>query len=196
MKVIGVTGGFGTGKTFVASIFRTYGASVLDADRIAHDVIRKGTPAYKKIVDSFGASVLGKSGNIARAKLAAKVFGNKRNLKRVNSIVHPYVIKFIKERMRRSGRTAIIVIDAPLLVEANLTKLVDALVVVKAPVKRQIERCAGKFRISKEDVLRRINSQMSLKKKMDLADFVIDNGGARSRTREQAKKVWRQIVWK
>ncbi len=96
MKVVGLTGSFGTGKTFVASVFKACGARVLDADAIAHDAIKRGMPAYERIVASFGRNVLGKGRNIDRKKLAEVVFADKTDLARLDRIVHPIVIQFIK----------------------------------------------------------------------------------------------------
>jgi len=195
-KVIGLTGGFGTGKSFVATIFKSLGAKIIDADRIAHEAITKDKPVYKKIVASFGKTILDKRGNIDRAKLGALAFANKGKLKRLNDIVHPEVIRFINIRIAGLRRSDIIVIDAPLLVEAGLIGIADKLVVVAASTENQIERCMKKFDISKEDVLKRIAHQLSLKKKVTLADYVIDNDGTRSETRMQVRKVWREIAWK
>jgi len=196
MNVIGITGGFGTGKTFVASIMkRSFGAKVLNADEIAHDVIRKGTPAYKKIVAVFGEEILDDGRNIRRRRLADIAFGNKENLRRLNRIVHPGVIRYIKRAVRQAGKKDVIVIDAPLLVEANLTGMVDKLIVVKAARKAQLERCAKKFCIKERDVLDRIKNQISLAEKIKLADFVVDNNGTKSETRKQVKEIWRKI-WK
>ena len=196
MTVIGLTGSFGTGKTFVASIFRSLGAKVLDADKIAHDVIKKRQPAYKKIVAAFGDSALAKNGEIDRKKLAGIVFEDTRKLNKLNSIVHPEVVNFIKSRIRKAGKGEIIVIDAPLLVEVNLAKITDSLVVVKASKAIQVERCIRKFCMEREDVLKRIRHEIPMKKKIRMADFVIDNDGTPSETRKQARKVWREIVWK
>ena len=196
MKVIGLTGSFGTGKTFVASVFKSLGAKVLDADKIAHDVIKKGRPAHRRIVAAFGVSVLARGGNIDRKRLAGIVFEDIRKLKKLNSIVHPEVVAFIKSRIDRTGGDDVIVIDAPLLVEASLTKITDSLVVVKASKARQVERCVKKFCMEREDVLKRIRHQIPMRKKVRMADFVIDNDGTRSETRRQAKKVWREIVWR
>lgn len=193
MKVIGVTGNFGTGKSYVASIFRSLGARVLDADRVAHEVIKKGSHAYRKTVEIFGKCILDKKRNIDRKKLAGKVFSDKASLKKLNSIVHPEVIDRIKKSIARAGTGSVIVIDAPLLVEANLTGLVDKLVVVKAPMRRQVERAASKFGINEEEVLARIDKQMPMSRKLKFADFVVDNGGARSNTRKQVMKIWRRI---
>lgn len=195
-KVIGLTGSFGTGKTFAASLFKRLGAKVIDADKVAHDLIAKGTPAYKRILETFGNDILDRRGNIDRSKLAGIVFAQKSKLKKLNSIVHPGVIKFIKDRIVRSRKGDVIVIDAPLLVEAGLAGIVDKLVVVAASEEKQVKRCRKKFKMSKGDVLKRIVNQMSLNKKKAVADFVIDNDGTRSETGRQVRKVWEEIVWK
>ena len=196
MKIIGLTGSFGTGKTFVASIFRSLGAKVIDADRIAHGVIRKGKPEYNRIVKSFGKEILNKKKEIDRAKLGAVVFSNTALLRELNRIVHPSVIKEIRRSIRTAGKKDIVVIDAPLLIEASLGKFIDKLIVVKCQKRRQIERCREKFCLQKKEILRRIESQIPLKKKMKMADLVIDNSLTRSRTREQARKAWRVMLWK
>jgi dephospho-CoA kinase len=196
MTVLGLTGSFGTGKSFVASVFRSLGAKVLDADAIAHECLRKGRPAYRKVVRAFGTSVLGAGGAIARPKLARLVFGDRRKLARLERIVHPEVIGVLKRHIRKAGRTGVIVIDAPLLVEAKATRLVDRLVVVTCSQERQIERCGRKFRIGRQEVLKRIGRQIPLKKKVRMADFVIDNNGPKSRTTRQVKKLWEENAWK
>jgi len=196
MKVIGLTGSFGTGKSFVALIFRRLGARVIDADSIAHALIGKGEPAYNKVVKVFGKGILRADGSIDRRKLAKIVFRDKKKLDGLNSIIHPGVLRDIRDTLKKYGNDDIIVIDAPLLVEANLAGSVDKLVVVKCSVKKQMDRCAKKFRIEKEEILKRIKRQIPIKKKILMADFVIDNNGPRARTRNQAKKVWRKIAWK
>ena len=196
MKVIGLTGSFGTGKTFVASIFRSLGATILDADRIAHKVIRKPGPEYARIVKLFGKEILDKKGEIDRGKLGKIVFSNEALLKKLNSIVHPKVIKVIERSVGNSDKNDVIVIDAPLLVEANLKRLVDRLVVVKCEKRRQIERCQEKFCLTEKEISRRIKSQIPLKKKMKMADLVIDNSRTRSQTREQVRKAWEEKLWK
>ncbi|MBN2453199.1 MAG: dephospho-CoA kinase [Candidatus Omnitrophica bacterium] len=192
--VIGLTGSFGTGKTFVASVFRSLGAVVIDADRIAHDTIRRGGPAYGRIVSSFGPGVLGRRREIERRKLAARVFGDRRALSRLNRIVHPEVIRIMKSKIRTAPRGAVVVVDAPLLIEADLLNIADKLVVVKCSQKRQIERCSKKFRIRKREVLRRIRAQIPLKKKLKMADFVVPNDSTKARTRREVRKVWEEIA--
>ena len=196
MTVIGLTGSFGTGKTFVASIFKSLGANVIDADVIAHCVIRKGKPAYKKMVDAFGSGMLGPDCEIDRRKLAALVFSSKPAVMKLNKIVHPEVIRVIKAKIKAAGKDAVVVIDAPLLIEARLLNIVDKLVVVKSSKKRQIERCLKKFHIKREEALERIRNQMSMKRKLKMADFVVRNDRTRSLTRKQVRKVWKEIVWR
>jgi len=196
MKAIGLTGSFGTGKTFVASIFKSLGAEVLDADRLAHDAIKKGAKAYKKIVTTFGRGILDKKRNIDRGRLGAIVFKDREALKTLNSIVHPEVIRIIKERITAlREKRGVIVIDAPLLIEAGLEGLVDVLVVVKASGKNQIKRCLEKFCMNKADVLKRIKSQIPIERKVEMADFVIDNDGTKAETRKQVVQIWRK-VWR
>lgn len=194
--IIGLTGSFGTGKTFVASIFKSLGAKVIDADEIAHDVIKKGTKAYKGIVVAFGPGILGSNREIDRRRLAERVFVNKAAILRLNRLVHPEVIRVIRRSVKTAPQKAVIVIDAPLLVEAGLLNIVDKLVVVKSSKKRQIERCRKKFYIKKKEVLKRIGSQMSMKRKLKMADFVVRNDGTKKATKDQVRKVWREIVWR
>ncbi len=196
MTIIGLTGSFGTGKTFVASIFKDLGAKVIDADRIAHRVIRKGSPEYRRIVKIFGGDILNKRREIERSKLGEIVFSDTAFLKKLERIVHPAVIKEIERSIGNAGKKDIVVIDAPLLVEANLGSLIDKLVVVKCSKRRQIERCQEKFCLQKEEILRRIESQIPIKKKMEMADLVIENSRTRSHTRKQVRKAWRVMLWK
>ena len=194
--IIGLTGSFGTGKTFVASIFRTLGAKVVDADRIAHQVIRKGSPEYRRVVHLFGKDILNKAGEIDRKRLSGIVFSDKALLKRLTRIVHPAVIKEIRRYIRGAGEKNAVVVDAPLLLEANLADLVDKLVVVKCSKRRQIARCQEKFCLQKKEILRRIESQIPLKRKIKMADFVIDNNQTRSNTKRQVRKVWGEMSWR
>jgi dephospho-CoA kinase len=196
MKVIGLTGSFGSGKTFVASIFHSLGAKVIDADKLAHDVIRKPRAEYKRIVKLFGKGILNKQGQIDRKKLGSIVFADKVLLGKLNRIVHPQVIKQIKRSIGNARQSDVLVIDAPLLLEAGLERLVDKLVVVKCIKERQVKRCQEKFYLQKKQVMQRLANQIPLKKKMNLADLVIDNSGSMSRTRKQVRKAWEARLWK
>jgi len=197
MTVIGLTGSFGTGKTFVASIFESLGARVIDADKAAHEAIKKGTKAHGRIAAIFGKRVLDGRNDVDRKKLGKIVFADKALLKRLNGIVHPQVVKYIKGEVRKARSLAleVLVIDAPLLVEAGLAGLVDKLVVVKCSKTKQVERCEKKFCLKKREVLKRIASQIPLKRKMAMADHVIENSGTKSETRKQVRKLWEEMSW-
>jgi dephospho-CoA kinase len=195
-KVIGLTGSFGTGKTFAASVFRSLGARVLDADLIARSVTARGKPAYRKIVSAFGPAVLGRAREIDRGKLAGIVFADRKSLERLNRITHPEIIKIIKRGIGRSGLHDVVVVDAPLLIEAGLAGMADIVIVVTAPRHIQIARCMKKFNIERGGVIRRISSQIPVKKKIKIADFVVDNGGSKTETRRQIMRIWKETVWR
>ena len=131
--IIGVTGGFGTGKSTVAAMFRKKGATLLDADKIAHNSILPGRPCYKKVLSLFGSDILGRGGRIDRKKLGKIVFADKKKLNLLNSVIHPEVIKEIREEVKKkSSRRRFYVVDVPLLIESGFSKSVDELVVVVA----------------------------------------------------------------
>ena len=192
--VLGVTGSFGSGKTTVARILGSYGAKLIDADNIAHRVINPGTKAYKKIVDLFGRGIIQKDSKVDRKKLARAVFNNKNLLKRLNSIVHPQVIRIINKRIKKTA-VGIVILDAPLLLEAGLKGIVDKLIVVKTNRKEQIKRIRAKTRLSRQDILKRIRCQIPLRAKARLADFVIDNSGKITETKKKLERI-RRLLWK
>jgi dephospho-CoA kinase len=192
--ILGITGSFGSGKSTVAAILGSFGAKVIDADKIAHSIIRPGTKTYKKIVNAFGRDILKGNKAISRERLAKIVFSSKRLLRRLNGIVHPEVIRVIRQRIKSSSASTI-VLDAPLLIEAGLAKIADKLIVVTITRKKQIERISGKTGLRKQDILKRIKAQIPLRNKIRLADFVIDNTGTINKTKKQAEQI-RRLLWK
>lgn len=193
--VLGITGSFSSGKTTVAKIFKTQGAQVIDADNIAHRIIRPKSPVYKKIIDTFGNDILKDNLTIDRQRLGNIVFGNKGLLKKLNRITHPKIIRNIKSKIKTS-RAQLIVLDAPLLIETKvLKKLIDKLIVVKIGRKKQLARAMKKTGLSKTDILKRLKNQLPLQEKVRLADFVIDNSGTIKNTEKQVDKI-RRLWWK
>jgi len=200
---IGITGSFGTGKTTVAEYFKALGAKVLDADKIAHETLLKKVTGhkspvtcYKKIVKIFGKKILKKNKEIDRKKLGKIVFRDRTLLKKLNSIIHPYVIKKIKkgiEEIKMENSKAMIVLDIPLLVETGLLGLVDKLVVVNASRNAQIDRCRKKTGLARTEILARITAQAPLKRKVRISDFVIDNNGTEKQTKREVEKVWERM---
>jgi dephospho-CoA kinase len=193
--VIGLTGSFGSGKTTVAGIFKSAGAVVYNADTIAHRLTIPGKPAYKKIVSFFGRDILSANRKIDRKKLAGVVFINKDKLKVLEKIIHPEVIREIKKGIRKV-KAGIVVLDVPLLFEAGLQKISDKIVVVSIKPGKQVERIRRKNKeFSRSQILKRINAQMPLARKIALADFVIDNNGNLAKTKRQVAAIRRQL-WK
>lgn len=191
--VLGITGSFSSGKTTVAKIFKAQGAQVIDADEIAHRIIRPKSPVYKKIIMTFGKDILKDNLTIDRHRLGNIVFGNKGLLKKLNRITHPKIIRLIKTKIKTS-RAKLIVLDAPLLIEAKvLRKLIDKLIVVKIARKKQLARAMKKTHLSKTDILKRLNNQLCLQYKVRLADFVIDNSGTVKDTKRQVIRIWRKL---
>ncbi len=196
MIIIGLTGGVGTGKSTVADIFKQLGAVVMDADGIAHELMRKGTPVWRAVRRAFGAGISSPTGQIDRKRLGALVFNDPRKLARLCQIVHPAVRRRFRELTRAIGRTkrgATVVWDIPLLIEAGPIYKVDALVVVSAPFRVAARRLRDRSGWSSTEVKKRQSFQMPLKKKERLADFVVYNNGSLQATRRQVVHIWNQI---
>ena len=198
MIVIGVTGGLGTGKSTVAAMFKQLGAAaVLDADVIAHRVMEPKRLAWRQLVKTFGEKILNEDQTINRRSLAAIVFRDETARKRLDAMVHPHVLRAIRQRLsqlRRSPRVQAVILDVPLLIEAGAQQMVDALVVVTAPQVVQRERLTRKYGWSDEETTARIGAQMELSAKAALADHVVDNSGSVDATRTQVKRIWNQQV--
>lgn len=192
--ILGVTGSFGSGKTSVAEIFKSFGAEIVDADKLARKSIAPGSQAYKRVIRAFGKDILGKNKAIDRRKLAGVVFNNKKLLKRLNNIIHPGVISVIKNRIRDS-RSKVVILDVPLLIESGLEALVDKIVVVKISRAKQIKRLRKKTGLSRGEILERIKSQISQDVKLRYANFIIDNSGTIGETKKQAERI-RRMLWK
>ncbi len=195
--VLGITGSFASGKTTVARMFKRLGAGVINADRIYHDLIKPKKNLYKKIVSAFGKEILQKNGQIDRRKLGRIVFySNPLGLKRLCRITHPAIIRKMKNKLsqlKHAGKGRIIIIDVPLLIEAGLIKMADKLIVVKTSRDRRIKRVSICRGISRKEAIRRIKAQVSEAKKIEYADYVIDNNGSFKETEQQVENIWQQL---
>jgi dephospho-CoA kinase len=192
--VLGLTGGFGTGKTTVAGLLRAAGAKVIDADKIARRLLDSCPAVSKKIIREFGSQIVKKGHTIDRAKLAEIVFNDTAARGTLNAIVHPEVVREIKKEITQSPKRCIVV-DLPLLFEAKLEYLVDKIIVVKASNAQQLERLLERTTLSKTEIIKRIHAQMPLSYKVRKADFVIDNSGTIEKTKEQVGQL-RRMLWK
>jgi len=191
--ILGVTGNIACGKSTVAGMFKAKDCLLIDADKLAHGLFSIGSCVYEKIRKYFGRKIL-KNNNVDREKLAKVVFADKAALTKLNSIVHPELIRRIKRRIRGTKKK-IIILDAALIVEAGLTKMVDKLVVVTANKQQQILRGQKSLGLAKKQVILRMKSQISQKAKSRFADFIIDNSSQAAKTQKQVSKIRRQL-WK
>ena len=177
MILIGLTGGVATGKSTVAAMFRQCGAVVIDADALAHEVVRPGTPGWREIIRRFGRSILQADQTLNRQALGQIVFGNRAKLRQLEAIIHPRVareqIRLTREAARKD-RQAVVVYDVPLLFEAGIDKRVDKVVVVTADQRTQIARLKKRNGLSRPEALRRIRNQMPLAKKIRMADYILN----------------------
>ena len=179
MKIIGLTGGTGSGKGFVSERLKARKAYVIDADAVAHEIIEKGRPAYKEIVDYFGNEILDEDGNIFRRKLGNIVFSDKDKLAFLNSCTHKYInmeiMRIIEEVKPQTNVYSAIIIDAPLLAEAGLVDICDDIWVVYADSEVRVKRTMERDSISEEQARNRIASQRSWEEYKELGAVIIDN---------------------
>ena len=193
--VVGLTGGIASGKNTVAVMFNALGAEIIDADKIANDLInvrvdRDNIPA--KIVGFFGEDILNNSGMIDKKSLADIVFKDRKKLEYLNSIMHPEIISIIKDKIALP-RNGVVIINAPLIVETEAISLVDKLIVVSVSTENQIIRLRARSSLTKEEACQRIDAQLPIKEKEKFADFVIDNNGRLEETEKQVKKIWKEL---
>ena len=197
MVVIGVTGGFGTGKSTVSRMLKERGAVVLDADQLAHQAMEPKKLAWRKIVERFGRRILNDDETINRKRLAETAFHDLRQRKTLEAILHPQVMRGIKRRLRqlrRSRRVQAIVLDVPLLIEVSGQTLVDMLVVVTAPPDVVRQRAQDNQGWSDADIDARQAAQWDLSAKEALADVVVDNADGVEQTRKQVNRLWSRQV--
>ncbi len=196
MRIIGITGSLGSGKTTIASMLADLGAKVIDADKIAHQVMHPGSVYFKRIVQDFGRVIL-TNGYVDRKKLATIVFNHSKQLQKLIRIIHPKVKEEIKRKIavyQKQGRTSVVVLDVPLLFESGLDRWVDLTVVVKAHQRQQIERIRKRIFLTEGEASKRIKAQMPLKEKIRLADVIIDNTGSLTKTKKQVEKLWQRLT--
>ena len=185
--VIGLTGGIASGKSTVSKMLIDFGLAVIDADKIAHQVVEVGTPAYKEIVNAFGEEIILTDQKINRPMLGSIIFNNKEKRNILNNIVHPAVRKEMLDQMDqhvKHGSKAVI-LDIPLLYESQLTHMVEKTVLVYVNKDIQLTRLKARNGLTVEEAEARIASQLPLDQKIALADAIIDNNGSIQETKEQ-----------
>ena len=193
--LIGLTGNIATGKSVVLRVLKRLGAKIIDADALVHQLMAKGTPVWRAILDEFGEGILGSEGEIDRGKLGAIVFADTEALERLEAIVHPAVTSRVNELIRQASEP-VVVVEAIKLIEAGWHRTCDALWVVTCPKEQQLERLMRARKLSREEALLRIEAQPPQEDKVALADVVIDNSGSLKEMREQVKREWKKITRK
>ena len=196
--IVGLTGGIACGKTTIARMFQNFGGDVINTDDMGHQLLKNDPTVYKKIVAAFGMRVLNDKEEIDRSKLSRIVFDNPHYLRALNGIIHPPLLKLIESKIKQrisSVEYKVIVVDAPLLMELNMTHTVDSVVVVYADEDVRIQRLALRG-LSEEDAMKRIRSQMPVSEKARMADFVIRTNNSLSDTAQQARRVWEDLARK
>jgi dephospho-CoA kinase len=212
---VGLTGGIASGKSAVGEMFVALGAHLVQADRIAHELMLPGQPVYNEVVRHFGGAILNPDLSVNRAKLAEAAFGSSvsgaegepstrsatpSRIQELNRIVHPAVLRSQNEWMEEMGRQdphAVAIVEAALILEAGAAKSFDRLIVVTCSDAQRIARFAARQKLdleaARKEVERRMAAQMPDAEKIKAADYVIDNSGSLEQTREQVRQVWEKL---
>ncbi|KPJ62173.1 MAG: hypothetical protein AMS15_04855 [Planctomycetes bacterium DG_23] len=193
---MGLLGGVGSGKTLVAGMLGSLGAAVIDADKIGHEVLKNRT-IKAQIRRRFGKEVFTPKGNISRTRLARAAFASIKDIRALNRITHPEILKRMKREIaevKKAREAKAVVLDAPLLLEAGLASLCDRLIYVQAGKVLRRKRTSRSRKWNPEDFRRREAMQMPLEKKRRRASLVIDNSGTRPKTLAQVHKIWQALT--
>jgi dephospho-CoA kinase len=193
MLHVGLTGGLASGKSLVGAALAGLGCYLIQADELGHKVLLPGGEAYDAVVQEFGEAILDDEGMIDRRRLAALVFNQPERLEKLNSLVHPPVIRRereIEEDIARRDPHAITVVEAAILVETRSYERFDKLIVAVCTPQQQIERALRRDGFSKEEVMARLSRQLPLEEKIKVADYVIDTSGSKEQTLAQVRDVY------
>ena len=195
--IVGLTGGIGAGKSTVAAILAELGARVIDADRIGHEVYRPGSEGFARVVEVFGPGVVGADGAIDRRTLGARVFADPAARARLNALVHPLIAGEVGRRIaaaRAEGFDGPLVVEAAVLLEAGWRPLVDRVWVVSTGREHAIARIVAVRGLTREEVERRLDAQLSDAERRRQADLVIENDGPPAALQAAVEDAWRTLV--
>lgn len=195
MKVIGLTGGIGSGKSTVSRFLGEMGAVVLDADKVGHQAYQPGTETWKELVAAFGEDIVAPDSTIDRRKLGAIVFADPEALAHLNRIMHPRMFDMMKARIEeyRGQGTEVVVLEAAILLEANWTPLVDEVWVTVASESIVVQRTRERTGLPEEQIKARIRSQLSNEERSQQAKVVITNDGDLAELRVKVEELWQEL---
>ncbi len=194
-KVIGLTGGIGSGKSTVSQCLAELGAVILDADKVGHEAFKPDTEAWRDVVATFGKDILTPTGEVDRKKLGEIVFGRPETLSRLNQIMHPRMYDMMKAQIEeyRRQRVDVVVLEAAILLEANWTSLVDEVWVTVAPEAMVLERLKKQRGLEEEQTLARIRTQLSSEERVKHANVVINNDGDLDEVKAKVEELWERL---
>lgn len=192
-KILGITGGIGSGKSFVANLFAQLGATVVDADKIAREILEPGGRAFSKVMDAFGEDILTDNGNINRKKLAGIVFSDKEKLNLLNSLTHPAIFEEMQDEIEKAD-TELVCLDVPLLFTCDFPIPCHKTLAVLAPKELRIARIMKRDCSTREEVEARMANQLSDQEFQALADICLWNDGAEETLRKKTLEIYNQIV--
>ncbi len=190
--VIGITGGIASGKSNVCSVIRAHGYKIIDCDKISYLETLKGGRLYEAIIKGFGASILDSNLEIDRKALGRIIFSSKEKRELLDSITHPIILEEVKRQIKEL-KEELIFVEVPLLYEAKFDSICDYVICVYLKASEQIKRLMAREGIDREYAKSKIASQMSLEKKKELSDFVIDSSGSFAETKKNIEKVLERI---
>ncbi|MDT0389620.1 dephospho-CoA kinase [Streptomyces sp. DSM 41921] len=194
MLKVGLTGGIGAGKSEVSRLLVACGAVLIDADRIAREVVAPGTPGLAAVVEAFGEEILAEDGSLDRPRLGSIVFADPAKLATLNAIVHPLVGARSRELEEAAAADAVVVHDVPLLTENGLAPLYDLVIVVDAGPETQLDRLVRRRGMTEADARARMAAQASREQRRAIADIVIDNDVPLEELERRVKDVWAELV--
>jgi dephospho-CoA kinase len=193
LRIIGLTGGIASGKSTVSAFLRELGAPIIDADEISRALTAQNGPALPRIAARFGAELIDQQGRLDRRALSLRVFGDEEERQALNAILHPMVQAEMQrqiEELRLKG-ARIAVLDVPLLFESGMEGMAERTWLVACPMETQLSRLMARDRLSREEALLRIKSQMPLDEKKKRADLLIDSSRSLCEMREEIQRLWR-----
>ena len=195
MKVIGLTGGIGSGKSVVSQFLAELGAVVIDADKVGHEALKRDTDLYREVVTAFGQQILKSSGEIDRNKLGQIAFGNPELLARLNQIMHPRMYDMVKAQIEdyRQQGVGVVVLEAPLLLKADWTSLVDEVWVTTASEATVLRRLQERRGLSRTESLARIRSQVPVQEQINCADVIIDTDCNLEELKARVEELWQGL---
>jgi dephospho-CoA kinase len=191
---VGLTGGVASGKSAVSAVLRELGAVVIDADRLARDVVAKGTPGLAAVVEEFGDEVLTPDGELDRPAVARIVFADEAARKRLEGIVHPLVFEEIRRLEAVAPEGAVVVHDLPLLAESGRADTFDAVLVVDAPEELQVQRMVEHRGWTEDEARARMAAQASREQRRAIATHVLDNSGTLDELRRQVATLYEELA--